>query len=144
MITIECMGGRYNCTCWYTYVHILCIALRYNKPNKPENHNFFNKISASVLSLGFRYFELRNIYKQILNRIRIPIFSSEIIHRQCNESCTIYIVRFSQSIEQQKQFYNYKANDLGVVQQTNHLHVYRRFLTNRLHDKAAKLCLANS
>ena len=34
-----------------------------------------------VLSLGFRYFELGNIYKQIPNRIRIPIFSSEFAHR---------------------------------------------------------------
>ena len=41
----------------------------------------FNKISASVLFLGFRYFELQNIYKQISNHIRISIFSSEFVHR---------------------------------------------------------------
>ena len=29
-------------------------------------------------------------------------------------------------------------------EQTNHLRVYRRLLTNRLHGKAAELCLANS
>ena len=40
-------------------MHILCIGLRYNKPNKPENHEvsyllcFFNNTKASVLSLGF-------------------------------------------------------------------------------------------
>ena len=41
-------------------MHILCIALRYNKPNKPKNHKsilyllrFFNKTRATVLSLGF-------------------------------------------------------------------------------------------
>ena len=45
---------------------------------------------------------------------------------------------FSPSIEQQKQFYNCKANDLGVVWCS------RRLLTNRLHGKAAELCLANS
>ena len=55
-------------------MHILCIALRYNKPNKLENHKsilFIMKTSASVLFLEFRYFELRNIYKRIPNRIRI-------------------------------------------------------------------------
>ena len=41
------------------------------------------------------------------------------------------------------------ANNLGVVwcsnnEQTNPLCVYRCFLTNRLHGKAAELCLANS
>ena len=49
------------------------------------------------------------------------------------------MVRF-RSIEQRKQFYNCKANSLGA----NHLHVYRRLLTNHLHGKAAELCLANS
>ena len=47
-------------------MHILCIALRYIKPNKSENNyllRFFNKTKASVLFLGFRYFELQNIYK---------------------------------------------------------------------------------
>ena len=39
--------------------------------------------------------------------------------------------------------------DLGVVwcsynEQKNHLRVHRRLLTNRLHGKAAELCLANS
>ena len=37
--------------------------------------------SASVLFLGFQYFELQNIYKRIPNHIRIPIFSSEFVHR---------------------------------------------------------------
>ena len=61
-------------------MYILCIAPRYNKQNKPENHKSIsaNKTSrTSVLSLGFRYFEFRNIYKRIPNHIRIPIFSSE-------------------------------------------------------------------
>ena len=52
-------------------------------------------------------------------------------------------------VEQQKQIYSCKANSLGVVwcsynERTNHLRVYRRLLTNRLHGKAAELCLANS
>ena len=60
-----------------------------------------------------------------------------------------YMVRYSPSIDQQKQFYNCEANSLGVVwcscnERTNRLRVYRRFLTNSLHGKAAELCLANS
>ena len=59
------------------------------------------------------------------------------------------MVRYSRSIEQQKQFYNCEANSLGVAwysynEWTNCLHVYRHLLTNRLHGKAAELCLANS
>ena len=59
------------------------------------------------------------------------------------------MVHFSPSIEQRKLFYNCEANDLGVVwcsynKWINHLRVYRHLLTNRLHDKAAEVCLANS
>ena len=55
------------------------------------------------------------------------------------------MVRFSPSIEQRKQFYNCKANSLGVVwfsynERTNRLHAYRRLLTNRSHGKAVELC----
>ena len=53
-------------------MHILCIALRYNKPNKFSNITkvsfslrFFNKPKASFLFLGFQYFKIQNIYKQI-------------------------------------------------------------------------------
>ena len=54
------------------------------------------------------------------------------------------MVRFSHSIEQQKQFYNCEAKSLGVVwcsynEWTYHLHVFRRLLTNCLHGKAAEL-----
>ena len=65
-------------------VHILCIAMRYDKPNKLENHKsnlfitFLDKTSAPVLFLEFRYFELWNIYKRNPSPIRIPIFSSEL------------------------------------------------------------------
>ena len=60
-----------------------------------------------------------------------------------------YMVRFSRSIEQRKQFYNCEANSLGVAwcsynEWTNPLRVYRCLLTNRLHGKAAKLCLGHS
>ena len=59
------------------------------------------------------------------------------------------MVHYSPCIEQRKQFYNCEANNLGVVwctynERTNRLRVYRRFLTNPLHGKAAELCLANS
>ena len=50
---------------------------------------------------------------------------------------------FSPGIEQQKQFYTCKANDLGVVWCSRQI-VYRRLLKNCLHDKATELCLANS
>ena len=62
-------------------MHILCIVMRYNKPNKLEVSyllHLFNKTSASVLYLEFQYFELQNIYKRIPSPIRIPIFSSEL------------------------------------------------------------------
>ena len=47
-----------------------------------------------------------------------------------------YMVRFSFNIEQQKQFYNCEANNLGAVwcsynEQMNHLRIYRR-LVNKL------------
>ena len=52
-------------------------------------------------------------------------------------------------LNSEKQIYSYEANSLGVVscsynEQTNRLLVYSRLLTNRLHGKAAELCLANS
>ena len=63
------------------------------------------------------------------------------------------MVRFSRSIEQQKQIYSCEANSLDVVwcgvvwcsynERTNRLRVYRCLLANRLHGKAAELCLAS-
>ena len=115
---------------------------------------FFDKSSASVLFLEFRYFELRNIYKQNPSPIRIPIFSSELASSFIDSGAGLvlssYMVHFSRNIEQRKQkICDYEANRLGVVscsynERTNHLRVYRRLLTNRLHGKAAELCLANS
>ena len=140
-------------------MHILCIPMRYIKPNKLENHKsilfitFFDKSSASVLFLEFRYFKLRNIYKQNLSPIRIPIFSSELASSFIDSGVGLVLsscmVHFSRNIEQRKQIYSYEANRLGVVscsynERTNHLRVYRCLLTNRLHGKAAELCLANS
>ena len=62
-------------------MHILCIAMRQTSLKITKAIyllRFFNKTSASVLFLEFRYFELRNIYKRIPSPIRIPIFSSEL------------------------------------------------------------------
>ena len=44
-------------------MHILCIALRYNKPNKSENHIYY----ISLIKLNF---EVRNIlnYKIFINK----------------------------------------------------------------------------
>ena len=60
-----------------------------------------------------------------------------------SEAILYYLFRTTQT------FYNCEANDLGLVtcsynKRTNRLRVYRRLLTNRLHGKAAELCLANS
>ena len=57
--------------------------------------------------------------------------------------------RLRRSIEQRKQIYSCEANSLSVVwcsykERTNRLRDYRRLLTNRLHGKAAEICLANS
>ena len=54
------------------------------------------------------------------------------------------MVRFSRSIQQPKQIYSLEANSLGVAwcsynERTNRLRVYRYFLTNCLHGKAAEL-----
>ena len=62
---------------------------------------------------------------------------------------SMYMVRFSSSIEQQKHFIIAKLTDLGVVwcsynEPTNCLCVYRCLLTKCLHGRAADLCLANS
>ena len=103
----------------------------------------FNKTSASVLFLEFRYFELRNIYKRIPSRRRIPIFSSELASLLIDIGVGLvlssYMVRFSHSIEQRKQIYSCEANSLGVVWCSYRLRIYRRLLTNHLHGKAAEL-----
>ena len=99
--------------------------MRYIKPNKLENHKasyllrFFDKSSASVLFLKFRYFELRNIHEQNPSPIRIPIFSSELASSFIDSGAGLVLsscmVRFSRNIEQRKQIYSYEANSLGVV-----------------------------
>ena len=69
-------------------MHILCIALRYNKLNKSKNHKkylicYVSLINyrAPVLFLGFQYFESQNVCKQIPNCMRIPILSGEFVYR---------------------------------------------------------------
>ena len=78
-------------------MHILCIALRYNKPNKLTKVSyllcFFDKTRASVLFLGFQYLELQNIYKHITN----SVVSSSI---DSGAGLVLSMVRFSPSIEQ--------------------------------------------
>jgi len=89
-----------------------------------------NTTGASVLFLGFQYFELQNIHKQIPNYIRIPIFSREFVHKKWSGPCTMNL--FSPSIQQRKQVYNFEANDVGVVYnklRTNRLYVYNKSFT---------------
>ena len=91
-----------------------------NKPNQlliPKVSfllRFFYKTRASVLYLGFRYFELRNIYKRIKIRVRIPIYSSEFV---IDSGAALHYLWFV---------------------------LVKRLLTNCLHGKAAELCLASS
>ena len=58
------------------------------------------------------------------------------------------MVRFSPSIEQRKQFYNCKANDISMVWCSYNEQTYCFYVLTdackRLHGKAAELCLANT
>ena len=66
------------------------------------------------------------------------------------DSGTGLVTNMLHCIEQQKQIYNCKANNLSVVwysymNRQNHLHDYKCLLPNRLHGKAVNYaCLANS
>ena len=87
-------------------MHILCIALRYNKPNITKVfflllyfnsfYYFFNKTRALVLFLRFPYLN----YKIFINDFEFvwefhSVYSSEFVHRYWSGPCTIYVVRFS-------------------------------------------------
>ena len=126
-------------------MHILCIALRYNKPNKLQNHKsilYFNKTRVSVLFLRFPYFELRNIYKRFRIRVRIPIsiymYSSGFVRRYWSGPCTIYVVRFSHIV------FNIGNKRFIIARLTmrcsyNELFTcVKRWLTNRIHGKVAE------
>ena len=58
--------------------------MRYNKPNKLENHKSILyyvsliKLALRFFFLEFQYFELQNIYKRIPSPLRIQIFGSEL------------------------------------------------------------------
>ena len=92
--------------------------MRYNKPNKLENHKS-NHISLIklVLQLEFRCFELRNIYKRNPSPIRIPIFSSELasLFIDSGAGLVLSIWFVLAVVEQCKQIYSCEANSLGVV-----------------------------
>ena len=118
--------------------------MRYNKPSKLENYVSLIKL---VLQFYAWNFDILN-YKIFISRIRIPIFSSELVSLLIDSGVGLvlssYMVRFSRSIlnsennfEQRKQFYSCEANSLGVMwcsynERTNRLCVYRRLLTNHL------------
>ena len=116
-------------------MHIQCIAMRYIKPNKLENQlRFFDKTSASVLSLEFQYFELRNIYKRIPSPIRIPIFSSELASSFIDSGVDLVLSSYTAVI--------LNSENKFIVEKLT-VWVWCR-VTNRLHGKAGELCLANS
>ena len=96
--------------------------MRYNKPNKLDNHKIIYyvsliKSSTSVLFLEFRYFELRNIYKRNPSPIRIPIISSELAGSFIDSGAGLVLsIWFVLAVvEQRKQIYSCEANSLGVV-----------------------------
>ena len=97
--------------------------MRYNNPNKLENDKsilFITKTSASVLFLEFRYFELRNIYKQIPSPIRIPIFSSELVSSFIDSGAGLVVSIWFAFLavvlnSENKLKYSCKAKSLGVA-----------------------------
>ena len=93
----------------------------------------------AVLFQGFPHLELRNNNKCTSNSV-VSAFTDS------GAGLVLYITFLRPSIEQQKQAYNCETNSVVVVynEWTNCLYVYRHLLTNRLHGKAAELCLANS
>ena len=93
-------------------MNIPCIALicKSKKSQEYPIYCFFYKTKASNLFLGFRYCELRNIYKRITKRARIPFIVSSFI--DSGAGLVPFIVRSSPGI---KQVYNCKANDVGPV-----------------------------
>ena len=72
---------------------------------------FFYNTRASNLFLGFRYCELRNIYKRIPNHVRIPLYSRSLFP-DTGVGLVLSVVRSSPAI---KQVYNCEANDVGPV-----------------------------
>ena len=78
---------------------------------------FFNKTSASVLFLEFRYFEIGNVYKRIPSPIRIPIFRSELASSFIDSGAGLVLsIWFVLAVvEQRKQIYSCEANSLDVV-----------------------------
>ena len=67
--------------------------------------------------MEFRYFELRNIYKQNLSPIRIPIFSSELasLFIDSGAGLVLSIWFVLAVVEQRKQIYSCEANSFVVV-----------------------------
>ena len=63
------------------------------------------------------------------------------------EGLVLFMAHFSPSIQQRKQVYNCKADDVDVVynERTNRLcFIYKRLLANHLHSKETEQCLADS
>ena len=141
---------------WLTLLHLLvCIfyALQWDIISQTSLKitkasyllRFFNKTSASVLFLEFRYFELQNIYSWIPNPIRIPIFSSELASSFIDKGAGLVLsIWFILVLNSKNKFIVAKLTVwvwCGIAIMNGQI-VY--VFTNRLHGKAAELCLANS
>ena len=93
--------------------------------------DLFNKTSASVLFLEFRYFKLQNIYKQIPSPIRIPLFSSELASSFIDSGAGLvrsiwFVLAVVLNSENKFIVVKCESNSLGVVwcshnEQTNRL-----------------------
>ena len=84
-------------------------------------------------------------YEIFINKFQYSVVSLFIDSGAC--LYYLYMVHFSHSIERRKQFIIAKLTVWVWCiynERTNRLRVYKCLLTNRLHGKAAELCLANS
>ena len=93
-------------------MHILCIVLRYNKPNRSKNLKnpiyCFTLTKLELSFVGFCYFELRNIYisNYVYKNFQYSVVSS-FIESGVGATCPLYcLCLIFPSVEQQKQFYS--------------------------------------
>ena len=114
-----------------------------NKPNKSENHSFFSKTRASILFLGFQYFELCDIlsYEIFINEFQYSVVSLFIDSRVGLVSLIWFVL--AQVLNCKNNFTIAKLT-IWVWCGVAIMFSYRCLLTNRLHGKAAEICLANN
>ena len=92
-------------TLLHLLVCILCIALKYNNPKslKITKVSYLLHFFTKTRALGFRYFELQNIFNELKShkKFQYSVVGS-FIDSGAGLVLSMYMVRFSPSIEQQK------------------------------------------